>query len=77
MIPDPGGIQPVHVWFSLLVSAGVICTFLWRIATKLSRTNAIMEKFLIEHEILITDYAERKGIKVNELPTRLKGLMQR
>ena len=74
---DLGGIQPVHVWFSVLVASTAICTFLWRIARSLRHTNAIMEKFLIEHEVLIGDYCERKGIKPESLPTRLKGLMQR
>lgn len=72
-----GGIQPVHVWFSIIVASTIICTFLWRIAHSLRRTNSIMEKFLIEHEILVGDYCERKGIDLDKLPTRLKGLMQR
>lgn len=29
-----------------------------------------IHKFLVEHEMLIGDYAKRNGIKVSDLPTR-------
>jgi hypothetical protein len=80
LIPEPkewgGGVQPVHVLLALEAGSVGVILFLWRIAKGLKRTNDIMEKFLIEHEMLIIDYCERKGIKVGSLLTRLQGLQK-
>lgn len=61
----------------LIVFCITILTFLWRIAESLRRTNEIMEKFMIEHEILIQDYCKRFNIEPDDLPTRLRGLRNR
>lgn len=36
--------------------------------------NRKITLFRIEHEYLMADWAERKGLKVIELPTRTRGL---
>lgn len=38
------------------------------------RLEAWGRKLLIEHEILVQDYCDRKGIKLNSLPTRTGGI---
>lgn len=41
-----------------------ICVLLWRI-------ESWGRRMFVEHEILVRDYCHRKGIKLNELSTRL------
>lgn len=43
--------------------AGAVIVFIWKAMRK-------MDIFMVEHEMLIIDYADRKGIKVTDLPTR-------
>lgn len=78
-VPDfnGGGVQAVHVWFTVLIATTAICGFLYKIARSVKRTNDIMEKFMTEHEMLIVDYCERKGIPIDTLPTRLMSLLTR
>jgi hypothetical protein len=42
----------------------------------LVRMDRIAAKFLVEHEILISDYCKRIGVEVKDLPTRMRGLMK-
>jgi len=70
-------VQPFHVMLGTIVLACGVMGFLWRILVSVRETNSIMEKFLIEHEILILDYCKRLGIEVKDLPTRMKGLSDR
>ena len=63
--------------FDLTISLGNIltiigCGLMW--LRKERRMERLVEKFLIEHEILIADYCKRMGIDASELPTRIKGL---
>lgn len=44
-------------------SVGAVIVYLFRIDRKLG-------VFLVEHEILMGDYAKRNNIKLHELPTR-------
>lgn len=45
-------------------TVGTLVILLWRIETWGRR-------HFTEHEILVRDYCERKGIKLSDLPTRL------
>lgn len=74
---DSAGIQPVHAFLAFIGSAIVVCGFLARIAQRLKKTNDIMEKFMMEHEMLVDEYCERRGITKEQLPTRMRGLMGR
>jgi len=71
---SPMAIPPFYVVVTFLASAGAVLAFLWRIAKALQKTNRILDKFLMEHEILIMDYCKRMEIDVKDLPTRLKDL---
>ena len=57
--------------FELTISLGQVITLLtilgmgWRI-------DRVMMKYLFEHDLLILDYCERKGISITALPTRIK-----
>jgi hypothetical protein len=44
---------------------------LWRLHQVATRVEHAFDYFALEHELLMTDYAERKDIHLNEVPTRL------
>ena len=67
-------VPPIYVLMAFLASGGAVLFYLRRIFKALQRTNRILDKFMIEHEILIMDYCKRMEIDVKDLPTRLKGL---
>ena len=50
------------------------CTVLLSLFILWQRIEVLLSKFMIEHELLIRDYCERKHIKLEEIPTRLQGL---
>lgn len=58
--------------FSLgqVISLATILPILTGILYRLYRISKILTAFLIEHEILIGDYTERKNINPGDLPTR-------
>ena len=70
------GIQPVHVLYGLVSIAFIVVAFLWRILKTLGKTNRIMEKFMIEHEMLIQWYCKEHNIGLEDLATRTKGLVR-
>jgi hypothetical protein len=39
------------------------------------RVNKFVMMLIFEHELLIQDYCERKGISLGEIPTRRKGFL--
>lgn len=43
--------------------ASIIIVFIWRVMRKL-------DIFMVEHEMLIIDYAKSRNMKVSDLPTR-------
>lgn len=51
--------------------AGMLAIVLWG----LRRIEKKIDKFGMEHELLVRDYCERHGIKVEDLPTRMKRLL--
>ena len=55
---------------ALVVVVSNIGGLLW-FASKLDRT---MERFLVEHEILVGDYCTRHKLKTDDLPTRVKSV---
>lgn len=57
--------------FDFTISLGQVAT----IATLLGvgwRLDRQMLKYMFEHEMLITEYCEQKGIEITSLPTRVK-----
>ena len=38
--------------------------------TAIWRVEQLLNWFILEHEVLVLDYCERKGIEINQLPTR-------
>lgn len=48
-----------------LMQFGAVCVLIWRM-------ESYGRRMFTEHEILIRDYCERKGIKLKDLPTRLR-----
>jgi hypothetical protein len=67
--------------FDFSISIGNIVTFaallggIWRVEKFLRSTQSLLQKFSIEHEILIQDYCKRNQIDLNAFPTRMKGLL--
>lgn len=55
---------------AVMIAAGspLIGILLW-----MARIERKLNYFLVEHEMLVGDYAERKGVKPSDLPTRSKG----
>lgn len=62
--------------FDFTISLGNLVT-LAMLGFGLFRMDRLAAKFLVEHEILIADYCSRMGIKVENMPTRMKGLLGR
>ena len=56
----------------LIVAVATIATPLFGILLYLVRLDRRLSMWLVEHEMIVSDYAERKGIPVSELPTRRK-----
>lgn len=61
--------------FDFTISIGNILT-LAGVGFFLFRMDRLAAKFLVEHEILISDYCKRVGIETKDMPTRMKGLMR-
>jgi hypothetical protein len=61
--------------FDFTISIGNIIT-IFVVFGALFRMDRLAAKFLVEHEILIADYCKRVGIEVEDMPTRMKGLMR-
>lgn len=57
------------------ISIGNVITLVG-VAIALFRMDRIASKFLIEHEILISDYCKRIGIEVKDMPTRMRSLLK-
>jgi len=51
------------------ISLGNILTVLAFVGG-IARIEMLLNKFLVEHEILVRDYCERHNIKPDDLPTR-------
>lgn len=63
------------VWTITLGDLGVICaaaTPLIGVVVWLARIERKLNYFLVEHEMLIADFAERRGVEPKDLPTRRK-----
>lgn len=61
--------------FDFTISFGNMLT-LAVVVFGLFRIDRLAAKFLVEHEILISDYCKRLGIEQKDLPTRMKGLIR-
>jgi hypothetical protein len=55
-----------------LVNAGVLIGGLWKLSSMATHMQRVVDYFALEHELVMTDYAERHKIKLDDLPTRLK-----
>jgi hypothetical protein len=69
--------ERILMHFDLSISLGNVLTVIgvaviW--FRKERRMEHLIEKFLIEHELMVIDYCKRLGISVEDLPTRMKGL---
>jgi hypothetical protein len=65
------------VHFDWTIGVGNIIAFLACLLSVLAlwrRIETLLAKFMIEHELLVRDYCQRKGIALEDIPTRLKGL---
>jgi len=66
--------------FDATITFGNVVTFIaiiggiWRVEQFLRHTDKLLQKFAIEHEILINDYCRRNNVSIHEFPTRMKGL---
>lgn len=56
-----------------IITVAVVVGAILRFET---RVAGLVRSFLVEHEILIADYCKRTGVKADDLPTRLKGLLR-
>lgn len=64
---------PGDFWQINLGQLGIILSvlgFVWRLSGYLYALNRFHESLLLEHEILIDDYCDRKGIDKSRLVTR-------
>lgn len=57
--------------FDFTVNLGQLVLFVAGIVA-IGRTEALLSWFIAEHEMLIDDYCERKGIKKDKLMSRLR-----
>lgn len=63
--------------FDFTISLGQMVT-LGVVTLATFRLESLISRFGIEHEILIRDYCERKGIRLGDLPTRFRrGLFEK
>jgi len=54
--------------------AFLVVGLIWRVERTLLRVDRLVGKLSVEHEILILDYCSRNNIKIESMPTRIKGL---
>ena len=59
------------IHFDWTISIGQVVVFLTMVGA-IIRVDSMLKFFAIEHEILIDDHCERKGVKKEDLPTRKK-----
>jgi hypothetical protein len=52
----------------------LIVGLIWRVERTLLRVDRLVGKLSVEHEILILDYCKRNNIKLESMPTRIRGL---
>lgn len=58
---------------SLLTVAPVLGS-LWKVVNVIRRVERKFDRLMVEHEMLVVDYCDRKGIKLGDLPTRTSGV---
>jgi hypothetical protein len=61
----------------IAICTAITCIFgmaagLWRLHRVALRVEHAFDYFAVEHELLMADYADRKSIKLNDVPTRLQ-----
>jgi len=64
--------------FDLTISLGNVLTVVsvvGAVVIGVFRVNRLLNWFLVEHEMLIKDYADRTNIKVADLPTRIRATL--
>lgn len=57
-------------WGPSLTVVLAISGAVWRISSQLKKFHTDFLLIMVEHEMLVTDYCERKDMEVGELPTR-------
>jgi hypothetical protein len=62
-----GELHPI----TIAIGAGNF-TLLLGVLVFLNRMDRRITVWMIEHEMLISDYAERKGLRIDDLPTRTR-----
>jgi hypothetical protein len=66
--------EPEHVAVYILGAVNLVALLagIYRLQRIASHVETTFNFFALEHEMLMQDYADRQGIKMEELPTRLK-----
>ncbi len=55
-----------------LINVGVLVGGLWKLSQIARHVQRTFDYFAREHEMVMQDYAERKGIELGDLPTRIR-----
>lgn len=65
---------PFHELAALILAGVNILALLgglWKLHSIASHVERTFDFFAMEHELLVRDYCERKGIEMTQMPTRL------
>ena len=57
-------------WVQVVLLVGTIIGSAWRVNSQLKKIHEKTFLISVEHEMLVSDYCERKSMKPHELPTR-------
>lgn len=64
-------LEHMVILVAALINVGVLVGGLIKLSQISTHVQKTFDYFAIEHELIVIDYCERKGIKLNDLPTRL------
>ena len=65
-------LETLAVGLALILNVLVLLGGLYRLHRVASRVEHAFDYFSLEHELLMQDYAERKGLKLSAVSTRLR-----
>ena len=63
----------IYILISILAGFATILGFLLKIMLVIRKVEKKLDYLIVEHELLVMDYCERKGIPLTALPTRTGG----
>ena len=64
--------EALAIILGALVNVVALLTGIWKLSQISAHVKSTFDYFAREHEILIQDYCDRKGIELKDLATRLR-----